>query len=401
MYYASRTLSPSQRNYSATVRECLAVKWACDQFRPYLLGRPFKLFTDHAALRWLFRTKDPKSMLVRWILTLQEFDMTILSRPGKANGNADALSRLPVLLEPHSHHMIAVVTRSETHSLPASRRRDGLDPDLALDARAYDTAEAIRLSLDRGDSVGRGPIVVDKDAKDNVDRTDKEADSRGKAADRTDKETFADRTDDDDTETMDPMDIDSLDADRQHMIEDEEPDLIDDGFIDGPGLRDQVPRTPEQLLASTDIHRILPNAQRADKRWLPIVLFLEDGKTQNTLVTDPVRAESRDYRLYHGVLYRQWDKTKVKPRLSTEQYRVVIPLSLQGEVLRQYHDGVCGAHLGESKTYERIADSMFWPSMYRDILDYVKSCSKCSARKTHYHVGHAPNPFLAYSVGAV
>ena len=120
VYYASKTLSPSERNYSTTVRECLAVKWSCHLFRPYLLGRPFKLYTDHSALKWLFATKHAESIYLRWVLQLQEYDLVILSRPGVANANADALSRLPALLQNRFndaavHRHIAVVTRTHTH----------------------------------------------------------------------------------------------------------------------------------------------------------------------------------------------------------------------------------------------------------------------------------------------
>lgn len=96
------------------------------------------------ALKWLFSTKDPKSKLVRWILQLQEFDMTILPRPGTDNGNADAMSRLPKLLESHAakSHAVMVITRASTQSLPARRRDRGMDPDLVLDSRAYDIDEA-------------------------------------------------------------------------------------------------------------------------------------------------------------------------------------------------------------------------------------------------------------------
>ena len=402
VYYASRTLNPAERNYSTSERECLAVKWACDLFRPYLLGRPFKLYTDHAALRWLFRTKDPKSKLVRWILALQEYNMTILPRPGQSNANADALSRLPgLLLQPsvaRSHQLIAVVTRGATHSLPTSRRRDGVDPDFALDARAYDTVEAVRQSLQQGRPRGRGPVLsVNKEAE-NADPTDKEAAPSVEFADPTDKgvRELADPTNTETTGHSRLLQENSTEIEHQHGLMDEEPaDAIDDSVIDAADDVDHVPVVPQTPLSST-MSATLPKAQRADQRWLSIILCLEDENTLDPLVTDSVREESRAYLLFDGVLYQQWDKAKVRPRLSTRQYRVVIPASLRGAVLREFHDGVCGAHLGENKTYERIADSMFWPGMYKDILDYVHSCAKCSARKTHLLLKQTPLRWLPY-----
>ncbi|KAL5502764.1 hypothetical protein EMCRGX_G009585, partial [Ephydatia muelleri] len=90
--YASRTLSMSKVNYSIIQRECLAVVWGTKQFRHYLLGRPFQLWTDHEPLKWLAGQKM-EGILCRWAITLQEYTYTILYRKGTFNGNADALSR--------------------------------------------------------------------------------------------------------------------------------------------------------------------------------------------------------------------------------------------------------------------------------------------------------------------
>ena len=91
--YASCSLTSSERNYSVIQKECLAIIYATKQFRQYLLGRPFKLFTDHAPLQWLSSQKA-EGMLARWALALQEFDFSILYKPGVQNANADALSRI-------------------------------------------------------------------------------------------------------------------------------------------------------------------------------------------------------------------------------------------------------------------------------------------------------------------
>jgi len=59
----------------------------------YLLGRHFTVQTDHRALEWLDRLKDNNARLTRWSLSLQPNKFTVIYRTGKANGNADALSR--------------------------------------------------------------------------------------------------------------------------------------------------------------------------------------------------------------------------------------------------------------------------------------------------------------------
>ena len=92
--YASRTLSQSEKQYSVIQKECLAIVYATKQFRHYLLGRPFKVLTDHAPLQW-FSAQKMEGMLCRWSLALQEFNFRVCYRPGSHNGNADALSRIP------------------------------------------------------------------------------------------------------------------------------------------------------------------------------------------------------------------------------------------------------------------------------------------------------------------
>jgi hypothetical protein len=92
--YASRTLTGPQLNYMTTEKELLAVVFAIDKFRSYLVGAKVIVYIDHAALKYLLTKKDAKLRLIRWILLLQEFDLEIKDKNGVENSIADHLSRM-------------------------------------------------------------------------------------------------------------------------------------------------------------------------------------------------------------------------------------------------------------------------------------------------------------------
>lgn len=91
--FISRKLFPREVRYSTVEKECLAVKWALDSLRYYLLGREFTLETDHKALQWLQKMKDSNGRITRWYLAMQPFRFKIQHVPGQVNVTADYLSR--------------------------------------------------------------------------------------------------------------------------------------------------------------------------------------------------------------------------------------------------------------------------------------------------------------------
>ena len=72
----------------------MAIVYACDKFRPYLIGNKVVVYTDHSAIKYLMSKKDAKPRLIRWVLLLQEFYMEIRDKKGSENLVADHLSRL-------------------------------------------------------------------------------------------------------------------------------------------------------------------------------------------------------------------------------------------------------------------------------------------------------------------
>ena len=91
--YASRKLQPREEKLSTTEKEYLGIVWAVELFRYYLFGRKFRLQTDHNPLVWLNLVRDQNRKLLRWSVTLQEYDMDVEHKSGKKSSNVDALSR--------------------------------------------------------------------------------------------------------------------------------------------------------------------------------------------------------------------------------------------------------------------------------------------------------------------
>lgn len=91
--YLSRSLSKSERKYSTTEKECLAVLFAIERLRPYLEAVKFRVITDHFALKWINNIKDPVGRIARWAVRLQQFDFEVVHRKGSDHAVPDALSR--------------------------------------------------------------------------------------------------------------------------------------------------------------------------------------------------------------------------------------------------------------------------------------------------------------------
>ncbi|GKE02280.1 reverse transcriptase domain-containing protein, partial [Tanacetum coccineum] len=94
IHYASKTMTKAELNYTITEKEMLAVVYAFEKFRSYLIMNKSIVYTDHSALKYLFAKKDAKARLLRWVLLLQEFDFKVIDTKGAENYATNHLSRL-------------------------------------------------------------------------------------------------------------------------------------------------------------------------------------------------------------------------------------------------------------------------------------------------------------------
>jgi hypothetical protein len=92
--FSSRKLSTIEINHTTIEREGLAMVYAMQKFRHYLLGGHFKMFIDHSALKYLVNKPVLGGRICRWILLFQEYDFEIVVKLGRMNKGPDHLSRL-------------------------------------------------------------------------------------------------------------------------------------------------------------------------------------------------------------------------------------------------------------------------------------------------------------------
>jgi hypothetical protein len=100
--FASRKISTTEINYTTTEREGLAMVYALQKFRHYLLGDHFKMFTDHSALKYLVNKAFWGGRMCIWLLLFQEYDFDIVVKLGRMNKGPDHLSILEHGEEPTS-----------------------------------------------------------------------------------------------------------------------------------------------------------------------------------------------------------------------------------------------------------------------------------------------------------
>jgi reverse transcriptase-like protein/integrase-like protein/gag-polyprotein putative aspartyl protease len=96
--YESKKLNIHQLNYPIHDKEMCAIMHALERWRPFLLGRHFKIYTDHRSLVYFKTQSNLNQRQLRWQEKAADYDMEILYKPGKQNIVADALSRVQINL---------------------------------------------------------------------------------------------------------------------------------------------------------------------------------------------------------------------------------------------------------------------------------------------------------------
>ena len=173
------------------------------------------------------------------------------------------------------------------------------------------------------------------------------------------------------------VDLYTINPDPQDVIERE--DSFREYVLYDPMEQDIPPVMPVN-----DIDIV--NAQKQCPDIGPIYEFIksgdlpEDSELKPSIIADAPQYFIKNDVLYHLYQPRVRNLEKHKPLTS----QIVIPKSLRKLVLSEYHDALIGAHQGFLRTYAAIREKYYWPQMYREILDYQKTCFPCQTA-SNYH----------------
>ena len=132
--YASRALSPSERNYSITEMEMLAVVWAISHFQFYLYSRNVTVYTDHTAVKAVLEAPNPNGKHARWWMKVYGQgvrNVKIIYCSGKCNANADAFSRGPQSTAPQEASepevQVAAITDTDKNTITNLLQANAID----------------------------------------------------------------------------------------------------------------------------------------------------------------------------------------------------------------------------------------------------------------------------------
>lgn len=332
--YASRALNKAESNYCITEKELLAVRFFVEYFRQYLLGRRFLVRSDHQSLVWLFRLKEPRGKIARWIEILSQYDFSIEYRAGNKQGHCDALSRCenPRECECPNQDMNEPLKCGPCKKC-VKRAQDmfhmGLFPALT-EGKAEDTSDE-----------REGPKSEEK-----VVREAKEAEPQPGQSNQPDENPRLTRQ----SVLYTPWANGWTTAELQ-TLQFEDPDI---GPILQAKLTGEKPGNKEMVCKS-------PACRHYWILW--------------DLLT-----------VHQGLLFKKF----LKKDGTGEYQQFVVPRVLKKDILFQMHDSVISGHLGCKKTKEKTIQRFYWYSMKEDITLYIQKCDTCEANKKPMVVPRAP-----------
>jgi len=326
--YLSRQLNEAEKNYSAVEWECLAAVWSVKKLQAFLADSLFTIVTDASSLKELPTKKFENSRLMRWSMTLAEYNYNVIHRRGRNNANADSLSRAPLVGSAPPEPVIVrprYVNRVIQH-VP------------------FPDADVHHVTVSACNRVVR----VNRVSTRSTTRTDARGQPTTSIEQHNAPPTRVERT------------SEKLKAANERL------------------------ETQYRLVDSAELQGIV-DKQHQDEVLRPMIEYLTDKSTPANFDPTQTRKLKRDSEkfalidtttpagLYYIAHSARGPLAIIRPMLP----KLVIPKEYRKTMLAMYHDSPFGGHLGALRTYHKLYVCYYWDSMFDDCQKYVRDCREC------------------------
>ena len=325
--YASRSLNKAEKNYCITEKELLAVHYFIEYYRQYLLGRRFRVRSDHQALIWLFRLKEPRDKIARWLEILSQYDFSIEYRPGKKQGHCDALSR-------------------------CENPRDCECPE-------QDTSEPLKCGpckkcLKRAQEMMHTKFYQEL------------------MAEQEDHASESQKGESVDTKCL--REVSEVATTSQGTTEPKQEAVMT--FWASTRSKEELSRLQKE---DPDIGPILAAKVSGNKPSSQDMVTCSPATRHYWILWDSLDVKD-------DLLVKKF----IKRDGSGEYFQFIVPLSMRKEVLYQMHNSLMSGHLGCKKTKEKILQRFYWYSLKEEVALHIQKCDTCAADKHPAKVPRAP-----------
>ena len=397
--YWSKTFTATQRKYSTTEREAMAIICAIREFNCYIGGRPFTVVTDHQPLIGLKNLKDPHGRIARWMLEFQGHTFDIIYRAGEKN-HVDALSRI-VPKSDVTANAQPTINMLSFNSMDTYMESPSINNTVVDDEDDDDDDDEHEYKDDESDT----DFI-------NVHDDENENDSSGDEAleQKYDNNNNNNNNIDDDSNVTESFDINqtvqlitpypSTNNQKVYVIIGRSDPIhyqlkaIDDDalVITQPVTNlvhylDPLTRMNDGAVDIDIVGNIATfnAAQRADEALSHIITYLTEHKLpdniQSYYVTEIINTSKDCHINNNGTLVHVFQPTNGRTKLDVVE-QVIIPKTMLPKLMAEFHDSPLAGHMGINKTYDKIRERYYWPHMLRDITNYIKSCDLCQRRKS-------------------
>ncbi|XP_043263448.1 uncharacterized protein LOC122403783 [Colletes gigas] len=374
--YASRSLGKAERNYSATEKECLAMVYAAQYFRPYVFGRKFTLVTDHRPLVWLHSVKDPTSRLAKWKLKLLEYEYDVVHKSGKTNKNADALSRNP------AHICLPLASKEDKTYRPTGLLKIPGGTGIGQRVKSLRRKQAHPLYVDSNTSSDEAPYqesIIKKRGPPKSIRKNITGNSPISLLPTLTRE-------------KDPADepLEVFDTPIAQSTPFNSPEQ--NKSILSYSINNEASPIAGNLISfedDTDTTIIQTSHQPEDKNQNTVIetaaTHLPASPSPHVANQGLFSSERTDSSL------NLWDivpstsepigAAQPSTNTSTDPLLITPPVEDRIPLISEAHDSLIGGHKGIAKTYRRLFPKYTWPGLRNDIQEYIRKCKSCQEQK--------------------